>query len=277
MSSTPQQGNETRSSILPSFAPSGIGYLGPSYSPANALLSPPEIGVTTGDNMSDVVNAVKGVAYYADMIGFGQSSSGLTAGMPLKPLGINYFINTGQTCSNGANMFQYFQGIPQGDALGSRVQTVMAQMGLPALKGLAPGMIEDAENALNPEPLLNAVLGSGYPQCKQVTLQVGDAYGHIADPDTGTAWIDTTSMPATQQNDGLYYQTAWVQDTDANDNPVYLTKDQWSATAKTYNPDGTPISGTSEGFLNATTFTSTMVVVGILGLIGYGVLMRKRH
>jgi hypothetical protein len=174
-------------------------------------------------------------------------------------------------------MFQYFQGIPQGDALGSRVQSVMAEMGLPALRGLAPGMIEDAENALNPTPLLNAVLGSGYPQCKQVTQQVGDAYGHIADPSTGAPWIDTTSVPATQGTDGLYYQTAWVQDTDGNGDPVYLTKDQWTATSKTYNPDGTPLAGTSEGFLNASTFTASMVVVGILGLIGYGVLMRKRH
>ena len=83
-------------------------------------------------------------------------------------------------------------------------------------------------------------------------------------------------MPATQGTDGLYYQTAWVQDTDANGNPIYLTKDQWSATPKTYNPDGTPMSGTKEGFLDASTFTATMVVVGVLGLIRYGVLMRKK-
>lgn len=225
--------------------------------------------------MSDVVNAVKGVAYYADMIGFGQSSTSLTAGMPLKPLGINYFGNTGQTCSNGANMYQYVQGIPQGTALGGRVANTLSKMGLPALKGLAPGMMEDAESALDPSPLLNAMLGSGYPQCKQVTLQVGDAYGHIADPETGQPWIDQPNT-ATQQSDGLYYQTRWVQDTDAAGNPISLTKDQWAAVPKTYNPDGTPMSGTTEGFLGAQSFTASMVVVGVLALIGYAVAVRKR-
>jgi hypothetical protein len=276
MSTVPQQGNETRSSILPSTMPSGVGFFGSSYSPADALLTPPDVGVTTGDGLSDVMNAVKGVAFYSDMIGFGQSSSSMTAGMPLKPLGINYFANTGQTCSNGADMYQYVQGIPQGTALGSRVSTALAQMGLPALKGLAPGMMEDAESALDPSPLLNAMLGSGYPQCKQVTQQVGDSYGHIADPETGAPWIDQPDT-ATQQSDGLYYQTRWIQDTDANGNPISLTKDQWAATAKTYNPDGTPLSGTKEGFLDAQSFTMSMAVVGVLALIGFGMAMGRRR
>jgi hypothetical protein len=274
-SNAPQQGNETRSSILPTSMPSGIGFLGSSYSPADALLAPPDIGVKAGDGMSDVINAVKGVAFYADMIGFGQSSTPMTAGMPLKPLGVNYFANTGQTCSNGANMYQYVQGIPQGTALGSRVANVMSEMGLPALKGLAPGMMEDAESALDPSPLLNAVLGSGYPQCKQVTLQVGDAYGHIADPDTGAPWIDQPET-ATQGSDGLFYQTRWVQDVDGAGNPISLTKDQWSAVPKTYNPDGTPMSGTTEGFLGARSFTASMAIVGILALVGYAVMAKRR-
>jgi hypothetical protein len=275
MSTVPQQGNESRSSILPSAMPSGIGFFGSTYSPADALPAPPDIGVTSGDGLSDVINAVKGVAFYSDMIGFGQSSSSMTAGMPLKPLGINYFANTGQTCSNGANMYQYVQGIPQGTALGSRVSTTLARMGLPALKGLAPGMMEDAEAALDPSPLLNAMLGSGYPQCKQVNLQVGDAYGHIADPETGSPWIDQPET-ATLQSDGLYYQTRWVQDTDSNGNPISLTKDQWAAVPKTYNPDGTPISGTAEGFMDAKTFTTSMVAVGVVALVGYAMLVRRR-
>ena len=174
--SAPQQGSEKRTSILPSMVPSGIGFFGSPYKPADAMMTPPQIGVNVGDSMTDVINAVKGVGFYADQIGFGAPSTGLTQGMPLQPLGVNYYIKTGMKCSNGADMWQYMNGIPQGNALGDKIQTVMAEMGLPPLKGLAPGMIEDAEHALNPFPLMNSLFGSGYPQCKQVTLPVGDEF-----------------------------------------------------------------------------------------------------
>jgi hypothetical protein len=264
--SVPQQGSETRTTILPSMVPSGIGFFGSPYSPADAMPTPAQIGVTVGNSMDDVINAVKGVGFYSDQIGFGAPSTGLTQGMPLKPLGVNYFMKTGQTCSNGADMWQYMQGITQGDALGEKLKNVMAEMGLPPLQGLAPGMIEDAENALNPKPLISALFGSGYPQCKQVTLSVGDAYGRIADPDTGESWI---ADPDTATNTGNgYVQTRWVQDTDRNGNPIYLTRDQWTAAAKTFNPDGTPAqTPQQEAFENFMTKPATVITVGVLCLM----------
>lgn len=272
--SQPQQGSETRTSILPSMVPSGIGFFGSPYNPANAMLTPPQIGVQTGDSMDDVINAVKGVGFYADQIGFGAPSTGLTQGMPLQPLGVNYFMKTGLTCSNGADMWQYIQGIPEGDALGEKLKDVMAEMGLPPLKGLAPGMIEDAENALNPSPLINALFGSGYPQCKQVTLQVGDGYGRIADPDTGEVWI-ADSDTAVNTGNG-YVQTRWIQDTDQQGNPINLTRDQWTSAPKTFNPDGTPISSPiAESFQGIMTNTGTIFVVGVLCLIAFGLLKVK--
>jgi hypothetical protein len=261
----PQQGSETRSSILPSMVPSGIGFLGSPYKPANAMLTPPQIGVEVGDSMDSVINAVKGVGFYADQIGFGAPSTGLTQGMPLQPLGVNYFIKTGVTCSNGADMWQYMEGIPQGDALGDKLKNVMAEMGLPPLKGLAPGMIEDAENALNPSPLINALFGSGYPQCKQVTMPVGDSYGRIKDPDTGEIWI---SDPETAVNTGNgYVQTRWIQDTDKQGNPINLTRDQWASAPKTFNADGSPINTKKEGFENMMTQPITIIAVGALCLL----------
>lgn len=264
--SKPQQGSEKRTSILPSMIPSGIGFFGSPYSPADAMMTPPQIGVEVGNSMDSVIGAVKGVGFYSDQIGFGAPSTGLTQGMPLQPLGVNYFMKTGLTCSNGAEMWQYIQGITQGDALGEKLKNVMAEMGLPPLKGLAPGMIEDAENALNPSPLLNALFGSGYPQCKQVTMPVGDAYGRIADPDTNEDWIgDTTGV---QQTGNGYVQTRWVQDTDRQGNPVNLTRDIWIAAPKTYNPDGTPIvTQTQEAFQNIMTKPATVITVGVLCLL----------
>lgn len=271
--SVPQQGTESRSTILPSAQPSGIGFLGSPYSPADALPTPAQVGVTTGDSLSDVMNAVKGVAFYTDMIGFGQSSSPFTQGMAgLQPLGVNYFLNTGQACSNGATMYKYFQGVPSGNVLGNKVSQAMAQMGLPALRGLAPGMIEDAEDALNPSPMLNALFGSGYPQCKQVTLQVGDMQGNIQDSTTGQSWIESPET-AVRGQDGLMYQTRWVQDTDSAGNPINLTKDQWTATPKAYNSDGTPIT---ESFTNFTSNTKIMAAIGILCILLFGALSVKR-
>lgn len=274
MSTVPQQGSETRTTILPSMVPSGIGFFGSPYKPADAMLTPPQIGVEVGDSMGSVINAVKGVGFYSDQIGFGAPSTGLTNGMPLKPLGVNYFIKTGVKCSNGADMWQYMKGITEGNALGEKTKRVMAEMGLPPLKGLAPGMVEDAENALNPSPLINALFGSGYPQCKQVTLPVGDAYGRVMDPDTNEDWIgDSTGL---QQVDGGYVQTRWVQDTDRLGNPINLTRDQWVAAQKTFNPDGTPVqTQTQEAFQNILTKPSTIIVVGALCLLALGFVKAK--
>jgi hypothetical protein len=270
-SSVPQQGSETRTSILPSMIPSGIGFFGSPYSPADAMLTPPQIGVKVGNSMDDVINAVKGVGFYSDQIGFGSPSTGLTDGMPLKPLGVNYFIKTGQRCSNGADMWYYMKGIPEGDALGTKIKDVMAEMGLPPLQGLAPGMIEDAENALNPGPLINSLFGSGYPQCKQVTLPVGDSYGRIEQD--GESWISDPERAIKTENG--YVQTRWVQDTDRHGNSINLSRDQWVSAPKTFNADGTQIiTKTNEKFENIATNPATIIVVGVLCLLALGLVKR---
>jgi len=264
-----KQGSETRTSVLPSMVPDGLGMFGSPYKPADAMLTPPQIDVNVGSSMGDVVNAVKGVGFYIDQIGFGAPSTGLTQGMPLKPLGVNYFIKTGATCSNGADMWNYMQGITQGDALGPKIKSVMKQMGLPPLQGLAPGMIEDAEHALDSKPLVNALFGSGYPQCKQVTLPVGDSYGRIRDDVTGESWI-SSPQTAVRSGDG-YVQTMWVQDTLPNGDPVNLSRDAWVAAPKTYKPNGTKIES---GFENYISRPATVITVGVLCLLAFAMLRR---
>lgn len=268
--SVPQQGSETRTSILPSMVPDGIGFFGSPYKPADAMLTPQQIGVRVGNSMGDVVNAVKGVGFYIDQIGFGQPSTGLTSGMPLRPLGVNYFIKSGQTCSNGAKMWTYMEGIPKGDALGAKVQQTMQEMGMPALRGLAPGMLEDVENGLNPAPLMKSLFGSGYPKCRQVTLPVGDAYGHIADPSTGESWISNPET-AVKRGDG-YVQTRWVQDLDHLGKPIDMSRDEWVEEEKTMNPDGTPIA---EGFETVMSKPATIITVGVLCLMAMAFVRRR--
>jgi hypothetical protein len=282
----PVQGSETRRQLLPvvnvsntsksdithvdGFTDSGLGFFGSPYSPADAMLTPPQIGVQVGNSMESVVNAIKGVGFYTDQIGFGAPSTAFTRGMPLKPLGVNYFIKTGQTCSNGADMWHYMNGIPEGDALGENMKRVMEEMGMPPLKGLAPGMLEDVKHALNPSPLINAMFGSGYPQCKQVTLPVGDAYGRIADKNTQESWI--TDPKTARWNGSSYVQTRWVQDTDRKGNPIGLDREAWARAPRTFNADGTPKK--QEGF-DMLTRPSTMIVVGALCVIAFAVMRRR--
>ena len=222
--------------------------------------------------MDDVARAMKGVGFYVDQIGFGAPSTSITQGMPLHPLGVNYFIETGATCSNGAKMWKYMQGIPEGNALGERVQEELRKTGLPALQGLAPGMLEDVENGLNPAPLMNAMFGSGYPQCKQVTRMVGDAYNRIQDPNTGDYWIGEVDKASF--NGSQYTQTHWIQDTYKNGDPINMDREEWEKTEKTHNPDGTPKS--KSGFANYISKPKHMIVIGVLCLIAYGMLKRKR-
>jgi len=267
-----KQGNEKRDTILPSNEPAGLGFFGSPYDAADELPMPHQIGVHTGDDLGSVIDAIGGVAYYTDAIGFGESTNALSRGRGLQPLGVNYFMNTGQMCSNGATMYQYFEGIPRGDALGQKISSAMSAQGM-ALRGLVPGMMEDVKSALNPMPLLNAMLGSGYPQCKLVKAQVGDMRGFIKDPDTGTPWIETPET-AFQEGDGKMYQSRWVIDTDNDGKAITLTKDQWTATPKTMNPNGTPKA--TDGFVSSimTTAGRVAVVMILLG-IGYGFISKK--
>ena len=245
-----QVGNEKRANVLPVGTASGPGFLGPSYNPADEMLPPAAVGVRRGGDLGDVVGAVRGIIYYGDMIGFGAPSSGFTQGMPgLRPLGVNYFINSGLTCSNGATMWEYVKTIPEGNALGNKVRDALAGVGLPPLRGMAPGMVEDVKFALNPYPVINAVVGSGYPKCKLLKSIVGDIDGKITNVD-GVLLVDPVGL--IKGNDGRYYQERWAQDyypvqlrpgetqESAQDRaePIQLAYEDWEKEPKIYKENG---------------------------------------
>ena len=254
-----KMGNDGRANVLPVKPASGPGFLGPSYNPADEMLPPAQIGVKRGGDLGDVVGAVKGVIYYGDMIGFGGPSSGFTQGMPgLKPLGVNYFINSGLTCSNGATMWEYVQTIPDGSALGDKVKDALAGVGLPPLKGMAPGMLEDVKFALDPSPVINAVVGSGYPQCELVRKRVGDHDGQIQNVD-GVLLVDPVGI-MTSSGGPPYFQERWVQkkykvplrrgeseeSARARADPVQLAYEDWQAEPKIYKEDGCLVEPSSK-------------------------------
>lgn len=238
MSGSGQIGLENRTSILPSPALPAGGMFSSDYSISDNIPLPGEVGVRSGDQLSDVVDSVKAAAFYIDMIGFGESSSSLTKGMPLKPLGVNTWIRTGQKCSNGADSWMYNEGIPQGTAVGERIKDGLASAGLPGMRGMAPGMMEDAKAALNPIPVMKAVFGSGYPSCRLVEKEVGDQDGRIQNPKSKKYYIENPDSVV--KRNGKSYQSQWVQEED-------MSQNDWEKVPKTFCPDGFAITSHSGG------------------------------
>lgn len=260
------------------------GFFGPDYDFADQLKTPKNVGVERNDTLGSVIDAVKGAAYYIDQIGFGEPSNAFTRSLPSdrqpRPMGINYFIRTGIRCSNGADMWYYVEGIPTGGAFGEKIKVALAESRLPALRGLAPGILEDAQNALDPRPVMNAVLGSGYPKCRLVELPVGDPNGKIGNPGE-EPWIKgpiSTSY-------GYPTQKRWVQEVDRKGNPLYMTKEQYDKDPKTLCPDGSPRSNCpqldrKEGFTkNKVSLTSDVnqmtVTLGLIAAAGVAVYIAR--
>jgi hypothetical protein len=227
-------GLEKRTSILPTPAtPSGPGLLGPDYSFADNLPLPGQVGVRDGDDLGSVIDSVKAIGYYVDMIGFGEASSGLSRGVGPgggpKALGVRTWMKTGLKCSNGADMWMHLDGVPQGNALGKRISDGLKSAGLPGMRGLAPGIMEDAQSALDPMPIVKTIFGTGFPQCRLDTQAVGDQDGNIQNTATGGYYVQNPDTVFRQ--DGRAVQKRWAYDRD-------LTQDVWNKTPKTHCADG---------------------------------------
>jgi len=251
-------GTDTRTQVLPSKEPEDTGFILPPYDFTGNLPTPAQVGVRRGGSLGDVASAASGIIYYTDVIGFGESSNGLTRGKPFSHLGINFFMKSGLQCSNGADMWTYFKGIPEGNALGNSVKKAMAEMGMPGLRGLAPGIIEDAQGALDINPLLNAAFGSVYPVCEKMSLPVGDEKGRIKDPNNDDVWV----KGQVTYNNGRAYQTKWTQKMNKKGYPVFVNRGEFDSTPKTQKPDGSDT--TKEGFEGDSKKTSLVLAIVFL-------------
>jgi hypothetical protein len=207
--------------------------LGPKYDYTNEIAPPSAIGVKNGGGFDDVVGAMAGMNYYIDAIGFGQSTGiAKSQGLKNQRLGIRYFMNTGMKCSNGADMYEYIDNIPKGlpGRAGEEVQKTLGVQ----LRGLAPGIVEDAASALNPARLFGAAIGSGYSKCKTIERPVGDERGRLKSDYDGAIWVDG---PVKFIN-GIPHQTRWVYDSD-------ISQEEYEKTPKTEGFDcGGPSSQT---------------------------------
>ena len=228
------------------------GLLGPKYSFADELKTPSEMGIRKDGSVDGIMRAVGGINYYVDAIGFGESTMlANTLGMHQNPLGVQYFVKTGAMCSNGADMYEYISTVPNGlpGRVGDEVQKTLGVK----FRGLAPGIVEDAAGALNPLPMFQAVIGSGYAKCKKVTMPVGDLNGNIGSNfDKNNIWI---KEPYKVIN-GRPHQTRWVYDDS-------VTMEEYDATQKTEVAGALPVT---EGFHNRpmTNQRNSQIAAGVL-------------
>lgn len=163
----------------------GLMALGPYYDYSNELMYPSEMRIKRdGDIYSgpdQIIRNVAGVQYYVDSMAFGTPTKSVMGNGPdfkQSPMGLNYFFNTGQQCSNGADMYQYMSTIPSGlpGDMGKGLRKTLGAN----LQGLAPGVLQDSFEAMNPVPIFNAAMGTGYPKCKLMEAAVGTVDGQLA-------------------------------------------------------------------------------------------------
>ena len=206
------------------YTPDMTTILGPKYDYSAEIPTPKSVGVNFGDgSWNGIKGAMAGVDYYSDTIGFGETTGfAKGAGLTQEPLGIRYFMTSGATCSNGQDMYQYVDTIPHGipGRLGNEIQETLGVK----LRGLAPGMFEDAAKALNPAPMFNAMVNSGYARCRKVTLPIGDPEGRIQSPVTGEWWIDPSKENITYPN-GKPHASHWIFNS-------WVTADEYAADKK---------------------------------------------
>lgn len=207
----------------PNIPTSTPGVFGPDYSFSDSIPLPSEIGVGEGNTIASVISSAKAASFYVDTIGFGAPSSKWSNGFSqLKPLGVNTFIRSGQTCSNGADTWSYLEGIPTGNALGKRMAEALSKSGMPPMRGLAPGILEDVQAALDPVPVMSAVFGTGNPVCSYQYKQVGDQDGVVRNPATKAYYVENPedvkcsdgsafNMESGKCPSGLPIQARWVK------------------------------------------------------------------
>jgi len=217
------------------------GLFGPEYSYADNIPLPGSIGVRKESSISAIVDSVAAVNTYVDVIAFGGRT--FFDKQNLRPMGIRYFMDTGMRCDNGATMSEYFDGVTKGDLLGTNIKRALESAGLPSLRGLAPGMLENARDALDPRPIFSAITATGYPVCQQVECPVGDDGGSIKNPQDAKPYI----LDPVIYRDGRAWQRRWVQAYDDTGNPKQLNKDEFANRPKCYNADGSYMENPPNG------------------------------
>ena len=136
--------------------------LGPSYSYTDNIPAPSDLGIGTDGSFSQLGTNMDGIGTYV---------STMIDGDP--PLGNQYFVNTGGTCTAPDGSLQpRYNYINNKPSVGDLLPAGMSEIGS-GLQGLIPGVIGDIEG-LNPLYLMNALMADASPSCECYKCTVTD-------------------------------------------------------------------------------------------------------
>lgn len=136
--------------------------LGPSYSYADNIPAPSSLGIGTDGSFSQLGTNMSGIGTYV---------SALIDGDP--PLGNQYFVNTGGTCTAPDGSLQpRYNYVNNKPSVGDLLPQGMSELGS-GIQGLIPGVIGDIES-LNPLYLMNSLMADSSPACECYKCTVTD-------------------------------------------------------------------------------------------------------
>jgi hypothetical protein len=128
--------------------------MGPSYSYTDNIPGPSSMGIGTEGTFSQLGSNLGGIGNYVSV---------MIDGDP--PLGNQFFVNTGGTCTapdgSSQSRYNYINNKPSGAGL---LPASMSEIGSGS-NGLIPGVIGDIEG-LNPMYMMNALMADTSPKCE---------------------------------------------------------------------------------------------------------------
>lgn len=163
--------------------------VGPEYSYADNISGPSALGIGSDGTFSQLGRNASGISYYVQQ---------LITGDP--PLGNQFFINTGGTCTATDGSIQsrsnYINNMSSGSAA---MPAAMSELGTD-FNGLIPGVVDDIEG-LNPLHLFSALMADASPACScyQCPTTSGRQYGFLS-PDLTTDLATSQCQVVDMQN-----------------------------------------------------------------------------
>jgi len=159
--------------------------IGPDYSYSDGITGPVSLGVGSNGSFGQLSSNANAIAYYVEA---------LITGNP--PLGNQFFINTGGTCTAPDGSIQArYNYINNKSSGAAALPPSIAELGSD-FNGLIPGVADDIEG-LNPLHMFTALVADASPACVCVSCPASNAAGTDAkfvnldlDPDiTGSACV----------------------------------------------------------------------------------------
>jgi hypothetical protein len=168
-------GDLGNNSIWANLEQSSTDMMGPSYSYSDSIPGPASLGVSSNGTFGQIATNANAVSTYV---------KGMITGDP--PLGNQFFVNTGGTCTapDGSlqSRYNYINNIPGGGTPPAGIQDLSFLSN--DFRGLIPGILEDVEG-LDPYYLFSAMVADSSPPCECYTCNVTSG---------GSSYFLTTSL-----------------------------------------------------------------------------------